>query len=138
MEQPHQRTASFLCVGRHSKFSLRRRRSVGNTTLGIPVSGSLNETREVKIAQPPVRKDRGFLFLIQNHGSVTNGTAFATVRAVVQVKEVAMQRHYSNKRLTEREWMEIEEILLDELEYQCWYGVTFLNWFGEETLVMLQ
>jgi len=111
---------------------------VGNTTLGIPVSGSLNETREVKIAQPPVRKDRGFLFLIQNHGSVTNGTAFATVRAVVQVKEVAMQRHYSNKRLTEREWMEIEEILLDELEYQCWYGVTFLNWFGEETLVMLQ
>ena len=49
-----------------------------------------------------------------------------------------MQRHYSNKRLTEREWMEIEEVLLDEIEIQCWYGITFLDCLGEETLVMLQ
>ena len=111
---------------------------MGNATLGFPVSGSLNETPEVKNAQPPVRKDRGLLFLIQNDGSVTNGTTFAAERIVVQVKEVAMQRHYSTKQLTKQEWMEIEEILLDELDIQCWYGVTFLNWFGEETLVMLQ
>ena len=48
-----------------------------------------------------------------------------------------MQRRYSMKRLTEREWKEIEEILLDELDIQCWYAVTFLNSYGE-TLVLLQ
>jgi len=49
-----------------------------------------------------------------------------------------MQRRYSLRRLTDREWMEIEEILLDELEIQCWYAVTFLDCFEEETLVMTQ
>lgn len=49
-----------------------------------------------------------------------------------------MRRHYSRKQLTEEEWLEIEEVLLDEMDFQCWYGVTFLNWFGGETLVTLQ
>lgn len=49
-----------------------------------------------------------------------------------------MQRRFSIRRLTEREWMEIEEVLLDEMEIQCWYGITFLECFGEETLVMMQ
>jgi hypothetical protein len=34
--------------------------------------------------------------------------------------------------------MEIEEVLLDEMDLQCWYGVAFLDSFGEETLVTLQ
>ncbi len=50
----------------------------------------------------------------------------------------AMLRHYSIQRLSDEEWMEIEEILLDELEIQTWYGITFLEAFGEETLVTLQ
>lgn len=49
-----------------------------------------------------------------------------------------MQRRFSVRRLTEREWMEIEEVLLDEMEIQCWYGITFLEYLGGETLVMMQ
>lgn len=49
-----------------------------------------------------------------------------------------MQQHYSIQRLSDQEWMEIEEVLLDEMDLQCWYGVAFLDSFGEETLVTLQ
>jgi len=49
-----------------------------------------------------------------------------------------MLRHYSILRLSDQEWMEIEEVLLDELDIQSWYGITFLNAIGEETIVTLQ
>ncbi|MBI2620451.1 MAG: hypothetical protein HYW57_10250 [Ignavibacteriales bacterium] len=49
-----------------------------------------------------------------------------------------MPEHYSQRRLTEREWREIEAILLDQMEMQGWYGVTFLPTLGEEILLTTQ
>jgi hypothetical protein len=49
-----------------------------------------------------------------------------------------MQLHISIKPLTDREWEEIEEVLLEEIEIQCWYGVTALPGFDEDVLVPIQ
>lgn len=49
-----------------------------------------------------------------------------------------MPEHYSQKPLTEREWREIEAILLDEMEIQEWYGVTFAPSLGGEILLTIQ
>ena len=49
-----------------------------------------------------------------------------------------MQLHISTRPLTEREWEEIEEVLLEEIEIQQWYGVTVLRKFGGEIFVVIQ
>lgn len=49
-----------------------------------------------------------------------------------------MQRHISTIPLTEREWEEIEEVLLDEMDTQCWYGITALPGFEGDVLLMIQ
>lgn len=50
----------------------------------------------------------------------------------------AMQLHISTRPLTEREWEEIEEILLEEMEIQQWYGITALAGYEEDVIVLLQ
>lgn len=49
-----------------------------------------------------------------------------------------MQLHISTRPLTEREWEEIEEILLEEMEIQQWYGITALAGYEEDVIVLLQ
>lgn len=49
-----------------------------------------------------------------------------------------MRQRYSLKRLSRREWKEIEEVLLDELDTQCWYGVTYCSLLGGEIFLALQ
>lgn len=49
-----------------------------------------------------------------------------------------MSQHFSQRPLTEREWRQIEAILLDELEIQAWYGVTFLPSLGGEIVLTTQ
>ncbi len=49
-----------------------------------------------------------------------------------------MQLHISTRPLTEREWEEIEEVLLEEIEIQQWYGITALEGFDGEVFVLLQ
>ncbi len=49
-----------------------------------------------------------------------------------------MQLHISTIPLTDREWEEIEEVLLEEIEIQEWYGVTVLPGFDVDVLMMIQ
>lgn len=49
-----------------------------------------------------------------------------------------MQLHVSTRPLTDREWEEIEEVLLEEIEIQQWYVVTALPKFQVEVLIMIQ
>ena len=81
--------------------------------------------------------NRGFCFHSKFEG-VTDGTPFATLLGVIETKEHAMRHHYSTKRLSRREWLEIEEILLDEMDIQCWYGVTYCSLLGEEIYLAIQ
>jgi hypothetical protein len=65
------------------------------------------------------------------------------VRCLLQSKEndeqdTTMRLHISTIPLTEREWEEIEEVLLEEIEIQRWYGVTALPGFDEDVLVPIQ
>lgn len=49
-----------------------------------------------------------------------------------------MQYHISTRPLTEEEWEQIENILLDELEIQVWYGVVVLRTLEGELLIPIQ
>lgn len=49
-----------------------------------------------------------------------------------------MRQHYSVRRLSWREWQEIEEVLLDEIDFQVWYAVAYCTLLGGESLVSLQ
>jgi len=49
-----------------------------------------------------------------------------------------MQLHISTRPLTEREWEEIEGVLLEEMEIQQWYGVTVLPGFHDDVFIMIQ
>jgi len=49
-----------------------------------------------------------------------------------------MQLHISTRPLTEREWEEIEGVLLEEMEIQQWYGITALAGFDDDVFVFLQ
>lgn len=66
------------------------------------------------------------------------GTPFAELFTVVETKEHTMRQRYSPRRLSRREWKEIEEILLDELDMQRWYGVTYSMLLGGEVFLALQ
>ena len=96
------------------------------------------KTAEVKNAQPRFEKNRGCCVFALKSDSRDKWYGLCTTFSSIHGKEDTMQWHYSRQRLTAQEWMEIDEILLDELDIQCWYGVTFLSLFGGETLVTLQ
>jgi len=49
-----------------------------------------------------------------------------------------MQRHFSTRPLTDEEWEEIEAVLLDEIEIQAWYSVTFDSVLGGELVIPIQ
>ena len=49
-----------------------------------------------------------------------------------------MRQHYSVRRLSWREWQEIEEVLLDEIDLQVWYAVAYCTLLGGESFISLQ
>lgn len=50
--------------------------------------------------------------------------------------KLSMAHHYSPKKLSEREWRVIEEILLEEMETQEWFTVAVIGKL--ETFIVLQ
>jgi hypothetical protein len=49
-----------------------------------------------------------------------------------------MRLHISKQWLSEREWEEIEEVLLAEMETQDWYGIAVLESLEGEICVTIQ
>lgn len=49
-----------------------------------------------------------------------------------------MERHFSTRPLTDEEWEEIEAVLLDEIEIQAWYSITFESALGGELMIVIQ
>jgi hypothetical protein len=49
-----------------------------------------------------------------------------------------MNKRYSLKKLSEREQEEMQYILVEQIEQQCWYGITYLELLTDEILVTLQ
>ena len=66
------------------------------------------------------------------------GTTFAECGLVVETEERTMRQHYSVRRLSWREWQEIEEVLLDEIDLQVWYAVAYCTLLGGESFISLQ
>ena len=46
--------------------------------------------------------------------------------------------HYSLPRLSERERERMKEILLEELDTQCWFGIAFSAALNRELIVLTQ
>ncbi len=49
-----------------------------------------------------------------------------------------MRRHYSFPRLSRSEQLFLEAVLLDEMDFQKWYAVSYIRALREEVFLLLQ